>query len=169
MSFFIFLLVLISLSISHVTAPPSLKDVVDFVTKIHNKKISPRKIHVSAGKDWDYEILQSVSKFLFEDLAVVENIAPENNTNRPGKVYKKEYICVHETGDYVHSAGEWSNIVHEAKIGTRVYNASFQYVVGEDGIFHNIPDDEEAYHAGDGHEESSIFGLNKTGVYGSAG
>lgn len=30
------------------------------------------------------------------------------------------------------------------------YHASFQYVVGNDGIYHNIPDNEIAYHAGDG-------------------
>ena len=29
------------------------------------------------------------------------------------------------------------------------YECSYQYVTGEDGIYHNIPDDEIAYHAGD--------------------
>ena len=38
-------------------------------------------------------------------------------------------------------------------------------MVGNDGYYHNIPDNEVAHHAGDGHTEESIFGLIPSGVY----
>lgn len=42
------------------------------------------------------------------------------------------------------------------------YKASFQYVVGNDGIYHNIPDNEVAYHAGD--TTQFDYNLYNTGV-----
>jgi N-acetylmuramoyl-L-alanine amidase CwlA len=39
-------------------------------------------------------------------------------------------------------------------------------VVGNDGYYHNIPDDETAYHAGDGATPASWFQEIETGVYG---
>ena len=66
-----------------------------------------------------------------------------------GNVYDKHYICVHDTGDHYFGAKMWSDIVKNANLGKRVYPSSFQYVVGNDGYYHNIPDNEIAYHAGD--------------------
>ena len=110
-------------------------------------------------------MIPSVSQYLFEDIDIIENLAPKGQVNRPGYVYDKHYICIHDTGDYSYGAKNWSDVVKNAKIGKRDYNMSFQYVVGNDGYYHNIPDNEIAYHAGDGHYNDSIFGLNATGVY----
>jgi N-acetylmuramoyl-L-alanine amidase CwlA len=110
-------------------------------------------------------MLPSVSKYLFEDLDVIENLAPKGQINRPGYIYDKHYICVHDTGDHSFGAKNWSDIVKNAKIGKRDYVSSFQYVVGNDGYFHMIPDNEIAYHAGDGHTEASIFGVIPSGVF----
>ena len=106
-----------------------------------------------------------VSKFLFEELEVVENLAPKGQINRPGYIYGKYYICVHDTADHYFGAKMWSDIVKNANLGKRVYPSSFQYVVGNDGYYHNIPDNEIAYHAGDGHYDDSIFGLIPSGIY----
>jgi N-acetylmuramoyl-L-alanine amidase CwlA len=43
----------------------------------------------------------------------------------------------------------WSEAVRNEMNDGNKYAASFQYTVGNDGIFHNIPDNEIAYHAGD--------------------
>ena len=128
-------------------------------------EIEPKNITVYTGKNWQYLMLQSVSKYLFEDIDIVENLAPKGQVNRPGYIYDKHYICVHDTGDHSLGAHQWSDVVKHAKIGTRDYNMSFQYVVGNDGYYHNIPDNEIAFHAGDGHFNESIFGLNASGVY----
>ena len=144
----------------------TLNEVMDFIESQLLSVIKPRQIKVFTGKNWDYLLLPSVSKYLFEDINIIDNFAPKGQVNRPGKKYEKYYICVHDTGDHSYGAKQWSDIVKNAKIGKSDYLASFQYVVGNDGYYHNIPDDEVAFHAGDGHfEEESLFGLIPSGVY----
>ena len=141
-------------------------EVMTFIKNQLIPEIKPRQIKVYTGIDWDYLLLPSVSKFLFEDINIIDNFAPVGQVNRPGNKYEKHFICVHDTGDHNFGAFQWSEAVRKAKIGKRDYVASFQYVVGNDGYYHNIPDDEVAHHAGDGHsEEESLFGLIPTGVY----
>ena len=144
---------------------PKIEEVMSFISSIIIKEIKPRKIKVFTGIDWDYLMIPSVTKYLFEDLNIIDNFAPKGQNNRPGKIYKKHYICVHDTGDHSLGAKQWSDIVKNAKIGKRDYRCSFQYVVGNDGYYHNIPDNEVAHHAGDGRTEESIFGLIPSGVY----
>ena len=64
----------------------------------------------------------------------------------------KYYITVHDTGDAdpTHTAKFWSNTVRDEYWEQGKYACSYQYVVGNDGTYHNIPDEEVAYHAGDG-------------------
>ena len=143
----------------------SLSEVMRFIKSQLLPEIKPRQIKVYTGINWDYLLLPSVSKFLFEDINIINNFAPVGQVNRPGTKYEKHYICVHDTGDHNFGAFQWSETVKTAKIGNRDYVASFQYVVGNDGYYHNIPDDEVAHHAGDGHTEESIFGLISTGIY----
>ena len=101
--------------------------------------------------EYDHHMIGSISKYLFEDFEVIENIAPKTNDNRDGRVKAKYYICVHDTGDTrdYHTAKFWSDVVKVQEWEVGHYSASFQYVTGNDGIYHNIPDNEVAYHAGD--------------------
>ncbi len=101
--------------------------------------------------EYDYHMTGSLTKYLFEDFEVIENIAPITNDNRDGRVKPNYYITVHDTGDTrdYHNAGFWSNVVKVQEWEQGHYSASFQYVTGNDGIFHNIPDNEIGYHAGD--------------------
>ena len=146
---------------------PSLEKVMDYVVSITNDRIKVDNIKVWAGENyWEHELMPSVCKYLFEDMEMNENIAPEGNPNRPGDKHEKKYITVHDTGDFSYNAGQWSKHVYDAKIGESDYIISYQYVVGNDGYYHNIPDDETAYHAGDGATESSLFHEYPTGVYG---
>ena len=143
----------------------TIDEVMDYIESQKLAEIKPRQIKVFTGKDWDYTLIPSVSKYLFEELDIKDNFAKIGQVNRPGNKYEKHYICVHDTGDHSFGAYQWSEIVRKAKIGNQDYLASFQYVVGNDGYYHNIPDDEVAHHAGDGHTEESLFGLIPTGVY----
>ena len=161
----IFLSILFCINSHLSNTESSLDEVMSFISSQLLPDIKPRKIKVYTGTNWTYIMIPSVSKYLFEDLDIVENLAPLGNYNRPGNRYEKHYICVHDTGDHSFGAEKWSTIVKEGKIGQRNYTASFQYVVGNDGYYHNIPDDEIAYHAGDGHTEESIFGLEKSEVF----
>lgn len=125
---------------------------INIVNKIVNEKPFIKKIHVYGWqKEYDYILISSLTKYLFEDLNIIENIAPLTNENREGRKKQKYYITVHDTGDSDpnHSAKFWSETVKNEQWEQGKYAASYQYVVGNDGIFHNIPDDEVAWHAGD--------------------
>jgi len=150
------------------SANPSLEEVMDYVSTIVNEKSRINDIKVWGGEaNYNHNLKPSVAKYLFEDIYMVENIAPEGNPNRPGDTHDKVYICVHDTGDFSFGAEQWSNAVYNARIGSRPYEASFQYVVGNDGYYHNIPDDETAYHAGDGAQPASWFEEYPTNLYGT--
>ena len=107
--------------------------------------------------EYDHLIITSLNKYLFEDLKLIENIVPVNETNRPYIIKPKKYVTVHDTGDAspLHTAKFWSEAVRnqswEHKPGEVIpYACSYQYVVDNEGIYHNVPDEEVAYHAGDG-------------------
>jgi hypothetical protein len=142
-------------------------DVLKYFSDISLTSTINKNIHVYAYKhEYDYDLLTSVLYYLPETLEITENLAPEGNPNRPGTIKEKKYICVHDTGDGVFTAKEWSDIVKRASYESgEPYNCSFQYVVGNDGIYHNIPDNEVAYHAGDGVEFD--YTLYDSGVFGS--
>lgn len=142
------------------------EEVLAYVKTTIQDSISIRNLDVF-GWDlvWNHDLIQSVSTYLFEDLSITENIAPKGNPNRPGDKHEKVYICVHDTGDATLSAKEWSEVVYNAELDGNPYEASYQYVVGNDGVYHNIPDDETAYHAGDGASEASWFKEYPTGVF----
>ena len=164
MKVFLFICFLVLISSEDI---PSLEKVMDYVVSITNERVRVDNIKVWAGDNyWEHELIPSVCKYLFEDMEIIENIAPEGNPNRPGDRHEKKYITVHDTGDFAYNAGQWSKHVYDAKIGESDYIISYQYVVGNDGYYHNIPDDETAYHAGDGATESSLFHEYPTGVYG---
>ena len=40
--------------------------------------------------EYDHLIVSSLSKYLFEDLDIIENIAPETNENRDGRIREKK-------------------------------------------------------------------------------
>lgn len=135
--------------------------------KENNEKIINRNIHVYGWqKEYDHHLLGSVANYLFEELVINENMAPNTNENRDGRVKPKYYITVHDTGDSdeQHNAKFWSDTVKCEAWEMGKYQASFQYVVGNDGIYHQIPDDEVAYHAGD--TTKYDYKLYDTGVEG---
>lgn len=103
------------------------------------------------------DILGSINLVLFEKFETIENIVAEGSGNRPGIVMPKHYIVVHDTGTYTSAlASNFANNMHGASADT-----SWHYTVGNDGIYHTIPDNEAAYHAGDGRRE---YALDATGI-----
>ncbi len=129
-----------------------MKKAIDFIKEIMNVKPRVDKIRVFGWQnEYDHMLVESVSKFLFEDFEVIENLAPLTNENREGIKKPKFYVTVHDTGDAdpTHNAKFWSETVKAEEWELGRYACSYQYVVGNDGTYHNIPDDEIAWHAGD--------------------
>lgn len=109
------------------------------------------------------DITQSFNTLKFFDnewKEQIEWIAPIENNNRPGtKISKVEFVLVHDTANNNKNAAGEAHAVYVENGGG---GTSFQYTVGNDGIYHLIPNDEVAYHAGDG--TSTAFKLSDTGV-----
>ena len=127
------------------------KTILDFFEKNLPKNLPSNITAYATREQYTHNILPPLLPYLFENLEIIENIAPKTNKNRPGTKKPKKLICVHDTGSFLFGAEGWSRVVHEGHYPDgNPYEVSYQYVIGNDGIWHNIPDDEVAYHAGDG-------------------
>ena len=136
--------------------------------KNNKDEILNQDIHVYGWQnEYNYKMIGSCTKYLFEDFKVIENLAPLTNPNRPGDIKPRYYVCVHDTGDAdpLHTAKFWSEAVKKMAWEQGSYECSYQYVVGNDGIYHNIPDNEVAWHAGDSTQYD--YKLYEAGVTGS--
>ena len=123
---------------------------IEFIKSSINKKPFSKDITVYGWQnEFKHTLVSSVSMYLFEDFDVIENLAPLTNENREGIKKPKFYVTVHDTGDAdpTHTAKFWSETVKNEYWEQGKYACSYQYVVGNDGTYHNIPDDEIAWHA----------------------
>ena len=124
---------------------------INFIKKSINTPFTKQIRVYGWQNEYDYQLTSSISKYLFEDFIVIENLAELTNENRPGNKKTKFYVTVHDTGDAdpLHTAKFWSDTVKNEYWEQGKYACSYQYVVGNDGTYHQIPDDEVAWHAGD--------------------
>ena len=147
----------------------SMNEVLAYLVSVADSNNIVKNIKVTGWQRiYSHELRTSVIGYLFEDLVITENIAPLGNGVRPGTITKKEYICVHDTGDVDFTAKDWSDTVFNNynPLTGKTYGASYQYVIDAKDCYHNIPDNERSYHAGDGnrsYEEipSGVYGTDK--------
>ena len=100
----------------------------------------------------------AVSKIWFGNLQTIEALAPVGNS-RPGtKLTSLEFITVHDTGNNNKGA---NGLMHRNYLINNDPGVSWHYVVDSQYAYHQVPNNEVAYHAGDG---SRLYGLNDTGV-----
>jgi N-acetylmuramoyl-L-alanine amidase CwlA len=97
---------------------------------------------------YTYDMYTSVSKYLATSLDVTESLISPTLDNRPGIIKEStEYITVHDTASAAASAGA---AAHNSYVTNGGGGTSWHYTLGTDGIFHHLPNNEVAYHAGDG-------------------
>ena len=129
-----------------------IQKVKDLLVKANNLRTYSNTFKVFGYQyNYYYNCFGDLSAYYFNPHEVIEKIAPLNseseNDNRPGtKKEKTLYVCVHDTASAAPTAGAkaHANYVCNGGGGT-----SWHYSCGDDGIYHQIPDDEVAYHAGD--------------------
>lgn len=82
-------------------------------------------------------------------IPVITDFVPENTLERPGDLRKIKYIVIHETGNPGRNADAAS---HNNYLHTEAENQqkSWHYTVDDHEIYYHIPDNEVAFHAGDG-------------------
>lgn len=145
----------------------NIEKIANLLKEANEKKVIVQDVEVFGYQfNYNVKVLGSVSKYWFGKHEVIEYIAPlnseSNNDNRPGtKKTSTQYVVVHDTA----SAAETANSLAHAKyVSNGGGGTSWHYSSGSDGIYHQIPDDEVAYHAGDALVVP--FSLTNTGIKG---
>jgi len=129
-----------------------LKKLKRLLDQASEKQLSLTKIKVY-GYQYNYEVpfIKSISKFWFGKHEIEDYITPlnqeSNHNNRPGILKKSiEYIVIHDTASVAKTADEYAHAKYVANGGG---GTSWHYSVGSKMVYHQIPDNEIAYHAGD--------------------
>lgn len=135
---------------------------LDYLKSIAINDIVAKKITVIAYQgNYTTYMYSGVSLYLFEELKIIEQITSASQSNRPGDIYEKHYITVHDTA----SGAEGANAkMHANYVNGGGEGTSWHYSVGNDGIYHQIPDNERAFHAGDGKRPYQLFDTGVTGT-----
>ena len=142
------------------TSSMSMDDIInDFIKSIAVSEV--KRVNFNINNDYQ-NITQSFNLLPFFDNAwkpQIEHIAPLSPANRPGTIKNKKFIVIHDTANNATGA---NGLAHAKYVEEGGGNTSFQYVVGNDGVYHLIPNYEVAYHAGDGTQYE--YKLYDTGV-----
>ncbi len=94
------------------------------------------------------------------DIPVVQSYLPEGCASRPGIKRTIQYIVIHETDNFKAGANARAhNLFLLSQADTQ--ELSWHYTVDDHEIYHNLPDDEAAYHASDRLNQN---GGNRNGI-----
>lgn len=142
--------------------------------------------YTANGTGFAYTVTQyeSVSRFYFDELEVnTSKMVPVSSGIRPGSSrnaipaglprYNDKHVywvIIHDTAntDPSSSALSHANYLYNAAMNGTVLNTSWHYTIDDYDIYQHIPEDEVAYHAGDGSnlpgQGSYTGGGNRNGI-----
>jgi N-acetylmuramoyl-L-alanine amidase len=78
---------------------------------------------------------------------IIQDLIPKGRLNRPGRANPCKYITIHETGNYAKGADAKAHASYLKGVNDKV---SYHYTVDDKTIYQHLPDNEDAFHAGDG-------------------
>lgn len=82
---------------------------------------------------------------------IIDDFIKINTMSRPGTKGKKQWIVIHETGNYAKGAGAKNHSEFIKRLANENKNyLSWHYTVDDKEIYHHVPDDEVTWNAGDG-------------------
>ncbi len=81
---------------------------------------------------------------------IVIDLIPEGSPNRPGQANPCNYITIHNTGNWLSGTNARMHARYVKTRDAQEKKVSWHYTVDEKEIIQHIPDEEVAYHAGDG-------------------
>ena len=141
-----------TMSLGITVLPETISEGLQFILDSHNSTtFTKRRLGIGSGNPaYLYDVMGSVSNFLFEDLTIDEQFLSVGNAS--GEYYTRadymasvEFVTVHYTANF--TSGAKANANYMANKGSGV---SIHYVTGNDGIFHCLDDQlYGAWHAGD--------------------
>ena len=85
-----------------------------------------------------------------DGLNLSQDFIPSGRKNRPGKANPMEYITVHDTGNVNTGAGALNHAKYLKGDSAANAKVSYHYTVDDTRVVQHLPDNETAYHAGDG-------------------
>lgn len=151
----------VTLGLSVVDDLNVLDEAINFIIK-NNKDVAIAKNITVTGYQFKYthKLYSSVNNFGFFEHVVNESyMVPSGASNRPGDVYPKYYVTVHDTASSAEGA---NSLAHAKYVQNGGGGTSWHYSSGDTGIYHHIPDNERAYHAGDGKQQYQLFDTGLT-------
>ena len=83
-------------------------------------------------------------------LRILQDILPSGTKNRPGGSNPDTYITIHETGNFAKGADAAAHAAYLRGSSAQAAPVSWHYTVDDHSIYQHLPDNERAYHAGDG-------------------
>jgi len=81
---------------------------------------------------------------------IIQDFIPSGRKNRPGKANPMKYITIHNTGNTSKGAGAKNHATYVKGDAAANEPKSWHYTVDESCGYQHLPDNETAYHAGDG-------------------
>ena len=108
------------------------------------------------------ELLPDAGLEYIGDIPIYEDFLPENAAGRVPQKREIKYLVIHETANTAAGADAEAHnrFIHENGMTAE---HSWHYTVDDHQIYHHLPDDEPAYHAGD-HMEKNGGNLNGIGI-----
>lgn len=96
------------------------------------------------------------------NLPIIQDFILKGTKCRPGRISKKKWIVIHETGNQSPNAGAKNHATYIKNLAkqNKTY-LSWHYTVDDKEIYQHIPDNEISWHAGDGQK---INGGNIAGI-----
>ena len=107
-------------------------------------KLSNLSLHTSSG---DVTVTDRKTD---TGVPIKQMFVPKGRKNRPGVANPRTYITIHETGNKATGADAEAHGAYVRGDSAEASRVSWHYTVDDDSIVQHIPDEETAYHAGDG-------------------
>jgi len=85
-----------------------------------------------------------------------EDLIPAGSANRPGWPNPMRYITIHNTGNANAGANAKNHAAYAKSAAARAIPASWHYTVDDTCAYRHIPDNEAAFHAGDGNGPGNL-------------
>lgn len=96
------------------------------------------------------EPVETAQRVTDNGITIQRDIIPAGRRNRPGGSNPDNYITIHETGNTDAGADAEAHGKYLASSTGEASLTSWHYTVGDHAIVQHLPDNETAYHAGDG-------------------
>jgi hypothetical protein len=84
------------------------------------------------------------------NLNIKQDFIPAGRGNRPGRVNPVKYVTIHNTGNTSNGANAKNHAAYVKSDAAANAPVSWHYTVDERDIYQHLPDNEDAFHAGDG-------------------